>query len=317
MASASALPPAQYFTTDHQNKPILNTTSNGVTTDIQNSYRSGTLDIMSLKIYNCFLILNLITNSGSKSHSNFLLFSVLSADLHCAPHVSSCGHIMHSSCWQNYFDDVQSSEQRRSRMRAPQSYDIEKSEFLCPLCRCLSNCVIPLIPQFHLLQPPLLREKSEDIDSNKTPINLDFGEWLNAMFIAVKYKKTINHNEVVQKDTDKGTSDTEDSTSPSSSPPKKHSAHTDFVRYYTCPLDQVKHEMQQDAKTMIEEMPSNVGEQFARIYTDREGQELVFSPSVFGMMNLFSQAVYKVGLDVEPDLHDERIPMVIKNQYCS
>ena len=54
----------------------------------------------------------------------------------------------------------------------------------------------------------------------------------------------------------------------------------------------------------------NVGEQFARIYTDREGQELVFSPSVFEMMNLFSQAVYKVGLDIEPDLHDERIPMV-------
>ena len=59
MATASALPPAQYFTTDHQNKPILNTTSNGVTTDIQNSYRSGTLDIMSLKIYNCFLRLAL------------------------------------------------------------------------------------------------------------------------------------------------------------------------------------------------------------------------------------------------------------------
>ena len=70
--------------------------------------------------------------------------------------------------------------------------------------------------------------------------------------------------------------------------------------------------MQQDARAMIEEMPSDVGEQFARIYTDREGQELVFSPSVFGMMNLFSQAVYKVGLDVEPDLHDERIPMVIE-----
>ena len=250
-----------------------------------------------------------------KTNFSILFFLVLSADLHCAPHVSSCGHIMHSSCWQNYFDDVQSSEQRRSRMRAPQSYDIEKSEFLCPLCRCLSNCVIPLIPQFHLLQPLLLRERSEELEDNKTPINLDFGEWLNAMFIAVKYKKTINQNEVVQKDMDKGTSDTEDSSSTSSSPPKKHSAHTDFVRYYTCPLDQVKHEMQQDAKAMIEEMASNVGEQFARIYTDREGQELVFSPSVFGMMNLFSQAVYKVGLDVEPDLHDERIPMVTYNYY--
>ena len=231
---------------------------------------------------------------------------------------------MHSSCWQNYFDDVQNSERQRSRMRQPQSYDIEKSEFLCPLCRCLSNCVIPLIPQFHLLQPPLLRvdvcdqndEDGSDVrwsSKIKTPINLDFGEWLNAMFIAVKYKKTINHNEIVQKDLDK--EDPDESNAASSSPPKKHSADTDFVRYYTCPLDQVKHEMQQGTTALVEDIPMNVGEQFARIYTDREGQELVFSPSVFEMMNLFSQAVYKVGLDIEPDLHDERIPMVSYFSY--
>ena len=217
---------------------------------------------------------------------------------------------MHSSCWQNYFDDVQNSERQRSRMRQPQSYDIEKSEFLCPLRRCLSNCVIPLIPQFHLLQPPSLRQPSEEVDNTKTPINLDFGEWLNAMFIAVKYKKAINHNEMVQKDLEKSVIDQEECNPSSSSPPKKHSADTDFVRYYTCPLDQVRHEMQQEAKDLEEGILLNSGEQFARIYTDREGQELVFSPSVFEMMNLFSQAVYKVGLDVEPDLHDERIPMV-------
>ena len=81
------------------------------------------------------------------------------------------------------------------------------------------------------------------------------------------------------------------------------------MRYYTCPLDQIKQELHQGTKS-IEGDLSSAGEKFARIYTDREGQELVFSPSVFEMMNLFSQTVYKVGLDVEPDLHDERIPMV-------
>ena len=55
MASASALPPAQYFTTDHQNKPILNTASNGFTTDIENSYRSGMLEIMLLNPYYYFV----------------------------------------------------------------------------------------------------------------------------------------------------------------------------------------------------------------------------------------------------------------------
>ena len=224
---------------------------------------------------------------------------------------------MHSSCWQNYFDDVQSNERQRSRMRQPLSYDTEKSEFLCPLCRCLSNCVIPLIPQFHLLQPPLLREEeSEDVDDNKAPIYLDYSEWIRAMEIAVEYKKAISNNEVIPKGSEKAAVEVEDpSASSSTSIQKKHSSSStpDFVRYYTCPLDQIRQEMQQGTTKDGNDETVNVssaGESFARIYTDREGQELVFSPSVFEMMNLFSQAVYKVGLDVEPDLHDERIPMV-------
>ena len=221
---------------------------------------------------------------------------------------------MHSSCWQNYFDDVQTNERQRSRMRQPQSYDTEKSEFLCPLCRCLSNCVVPLIPQFHLLQPPLLR--SETLEDTKPPIQLNFPEWINAMFIAVKYKKRISQNDLINKSgLEKNVTDeTEDSSNSSTSKNKvSTSSNVDFVRYYTCPLDQIKQEMQQGNTEDIEEiLPSSAaaGENFARIYTDREGQELVFSPSVFEMMNLFSQAVYKIGLDVEPDLHDERIPMV-------
>ena len=196
-------------------------------------------------------------------------------------------------------------------MRHPQSYDTEKSEFLCPLCRCLSNCVVPLIPQFHLLQPPLLRDTDDDLSNTKAPIDLDFSDWLNAMFIAVDYKKTISQNDMLQKGMEKNIPETEESISSSSSSQNKtsSSSNAEFVRYYTCPLDQIKQEMQQGIKS-IEGNLVSAGEKFARIYTDREGQELVFSPSVFEMMNLFSQTVYKVGLDVEPDLHDERIPMV-------
>ena len=222
--------------------------------------------------------------------------------------------MMHSSCWQNYFDDVQTSERQRSRMRQPQSYDTEKSEFLCPLCRCLSNCVVPLIPQFHLLQPPLLRETAEEVDDTKAPIYLDFSEWISAMIIAVKYKKAISHNEQVSKGLEKSGNETGDSSSANSTPQKTPSSppsNVDFVRYYTCPLDQIKQEMQQGNDETCEGVLATAGESFARIYTDREGQELVFSPSVFEMMNLFSQTVYRVGLDVEPDHHDERIPMVI------
>jgi len=81
-------------------------------------------------------------------------FPFLPSSLCSAPHTSSCGHVMHATCWQKYFDDVSESERRRYRTRHPTSFDIEKSEFLCPLCRSLSNSVIPLIPQYHLLQLP-------------------------------------------------------------------------------------------------------------------------------------------------------------------
>uniref|UniRef100_A0A8D2CJ99 E3 ubiquitin-protein ligase n=1 Tax=Sus scrofa TaxID=9823 RepID=A0A8D2CJ99_PIG len=67
-------------------------------------------------------------------------------DLSCGTHTSSCGHIMHAHCWQRYFDSVQAKEQRRQqRLRLHTSYDVENGEFLCPLCECLSNTVIPLL----------------------------------------------------------------------------------------------------------------------------------------------------------------------------
>merc|ERR1719228_2361960 len=91
-------------------------------------------------------------------------FPFLSSSLSSAPHTSSCGHVMHATCWQKYFDDVSESERRRYRTRHPTSFDIEKSEFLCPLCRSLSNSVIPLIPQYHLLQQPG-KQQSESMEN--------------------------------------------------------------------------------------------------------------------------------------------------------
>uniref|UniRef100_A0A3Q1FII4 E3 ubiquitin-protein ligase n=1 Tax=Acanthochromis polyacanthus TaxID=80966 RepID=A0A3Q1FII4_9TELE len=66
-------------------------------------------------------------------------------DLALGIHTASCGHIMHATCWQRYFEAVQLKEQRRQqRLRGHTSYDVENGEFLCPLCECLSNTVIPL-----------------------------------------------------------------------------------------------------------------------------------------------------------------------------
>ncbi|XP_034092509.1 E3 ubiquitin-protein ligase UBR2-like isoform X1 [Gymnodraco acuticeps] len=71
-------------------------------------------------------------------------------DLSLGTHTASCGHIMHANCWQRYFEAVQVKEQRRQqRLRGHTSYDVEHGEFLCPLCECLSNTVIPLLPHTH------------------------------------------------------------------------------------------------------------------------------------------------------------------------
>ncbi|XP_037086448.1 E3 ubiquitin-protein ligase UBR2-like [Pollicipes pollicipes] len=69
------------------------------------------------------------------------------SNLHRLPHTSSCGHAMHAACWQRHFENVCLRERRRAlRLRHNLSYDVQKREFLCPLCQCLSNTVVPLVP---------------------------------------------------------------------------------------------------------------------------------------------------------------------------
>ncbi|XP_043223453.1 E3 ubiquitin-protein ligase UBR2-like [Amphibalanus amphitrite] len=69
------------------------------------------------------------------------------SSLHRLPHTSSCGHAMHAACWQRHFENVCQRERRRAhRLRHNMSYDVQKREFLCPLCQCLSNTVVPLVP---------------------------------------------------------------------------------------------------------------------------------------------------------------------------
>ncbi|XP_078505840.1 E3 ubiquitin-protein ligase UBR2 isoform X1 [Lissotriton helveticus] len=97
-------------------------------------------------------------------------------DLACGTHTGSCGHIMHSTCWQRYFDAVQAKEQRRQqRLRVHTSYDVENGEFLCPLCECLSNTVIPLLP------PP--RHLYNRLDFSIQP---NLGEWVESVSQQIK-----------------------------------------------------------------------------------------------------------------------------------
>ncbi|XP_063299948.1 E3 ubiquitin-protein ligase UBR2 isoform X2 [Pelobates fuscus] len=102
-------------------------------------------------------------------------------DLACGTHTGSCGHIMHADCWQRYFDAVQAKEQRRQqRLRVHTSYDVENGEFLCPLCECLSNTVIPMLP------PP--RCLYHRLDFSDQP---DLAEWVSITAQQVKGLKLL------------------------------------------------------------------------------------------------------------------------------
>lgn len=69
-----------------------------------------------------------------------------------SPYVSSCGHEMHATCWREYFNNELLKEQRRPfRTRNPSIFNIDKNQFLCPLCRFLSNTVLPIVPPLNSL----------------------------------------------------------------------------------------------------------------------------------------------------------------------
>lgn len=71
----------------------------------------------------------------------------LPSTLRPSPFVSTCGHVMHCFCWERYFSNILTKENRRTyRLRQPISFDIEKNEFLCPLCESLNNAVLPVLP---------------------------------------------------------------------------------------------------------------------------------------------------------------------------
>lgn len=83
-------------------------------------------------------------------------------DLAPAPHSSTCGHVMHAACWKEYFNNEVLKENRRpNRNRNQGNFITDKKEFLCPLCRCLSNAVLPISPPLSRLGPPPQQQQQQ------------------------------------------------------------------------------------------------------------------------------------------------------------
>ncbi|XP_062863007.1 E3 ubiquitin-protein ligase UBR1 [Trichomycterus rosablanca] len=78
----------------------------------------------------------------SPKENSYPLF--MPPELAVGTHTGSCGHVMHSTCWQKYFEAVQNTT--RNRLHTELIIDLENGEYMCPLCKSLCNTVIPMIP---------------------------------------------------------------------------------------------------------------------------------------------------------------------------
>lgn len=107
---------------------------------------------------------------------------LLPLDTVAYPHTSSCGHVMHASCWKEYFNNEVLKENRRPNRNRQSGMTTDKKEFLCPLCRCLSNAVIPISPALSRIVPSLTGQQIDGaIQTNDDIEPMPFDKWLYFM----------------------------------------------------------------------------------------------------------------------------------------
>lgn len=61
-------------------------------------------------------------------------------------HLSSCGHAVHRGCLERYLSSLKERYIRRIAFEGGHIVDPDQGEFLCPVCRRLSNSVLPALP---------------------------------------------------------------------------------------------------------------------------------------------------------------------------
>ncbi|CAG5866408.1 unnamed protein product [Menidia menidia] len=105
-------------------------------------------------------------------------------ELAVGTHTGSCGHVMHATCWQKYFEAVQNTT--RNRLHAELIIDLENGEYLCPLCKSLCNTVIPLIP----LEPLTFNYENAEIIGQ----HLTLPRWIQIFSARIKGLKSITQD---------------------------------------------------------------------------------------------------------------------------
>ncbi|XP_078001009.1 E3 ubiquitin-protein ligase UBR2-like [Glandiceps talaboti] len=196
-------------------------------------------------------------------------------DLYCGTHISTCGHIMHWDCWQRFFESVVAKEQRRPlRFRAHLSFDVDKNEFLCPLCESLSNAVIPLLPNSGSPTTPSQQsmEKPNDIE-------VSYNEWLEGIQSILQASQESAARQQEQQ--------------------KEQESPEDGSLMDPCPLPSL-------TRMMAQTLADNFQLLFEYVYATPSQ----FSDSISEMIRIFARSTYVVGLGLMPHDEDPRVPLV-------
>uniref|UniRef100_H3DJ15 E3 ubiquitin-protein ligase n=1 Tax=Tetraodon nigroviridis TaxID=99883 RepID=H3DJ15_TETNG len=98
-------------------------------------------------------------------------------------HTGSCGHVMHATCWQKYFEALQNT---RNRLHTEMIFDLETGEYLCPLCKSLCNTVIPLIP----LEPVTFNYENAELIGQ----HLTLRRWIQIISARIKGLKSVSQD---------------------------------------------------------------------------------------------------------------------------
>ena len=79
--------------------------------------------------------------------------------------------LLFSSLHARYFESLLSREQRRAlRIRNTLSFDLSRHQFLCPLCKTVSNTVVPLLPPLDSLQKSKDEEDDDTMEESSTTV---------------------------------------------------------------------------------------------------------------------------------------------------
>ncbi|KAF7658034.1 hypothetical protein LDENG_00018910 [Lucifuga dentata] len=124
-----------------------------------------------------------LTSKADGTEPSYPLF--MPPDLAVGTHTGSCGHVMHATCWQKYFEAVQNTT--RNRIHAELIIDLENGEYLCPLCKSLCNTVVPLIP----LEPLTFNYENAEIVGQ----HLTLPRWIQIISARIKGLKSVTEDD--------------------------------------------------------------------------------------------------------------------------